>query len=32
MWLTVEYLMNKYNITEEQAIKVYEIMKREKII
>jgi len=30
MWTYIEYLMKKYDITEEQATKVAEIMERVK--
>lgn len=32
MWIYVEYLMDKYKITEEEATKVYEIMERNKLL
>lgn len=32
MWIYVEYLMDKYKITEEEAKKAYKIMKRNKLL
>lgn len=31
MWIYIEMLIKEYNLTKEQAEKVYEIMNREKL-